>query len=80
MKLEAVPFTPMALGVMVVVPAARALIWMLAASCPAGMYAGLGETAAMPAVPKLKVTYVPPAGDGSESRTCVLVMSVALIA
>jgi len=51
LKLEAVPFTPMACGVMLVEPAASALIWMSAASWPAGMNAGLGETDAMPGVP-----------------------------
>ena len=49
----AVPFTPVATGVMLVLApvADEPVITMFAESCPAGMKAGSGETRATPTVP-----------------------------
>ena len=74
----AVPFTPVAAGVTVVPPAPIARITTDAESWPAGMKAGSGEIDTRPAVPWLYVTNVPPAGDGSESRTCVVSWSFVM--
>src|SRR5687768_922683 len=81
--LDDVPLTPIADGMIVVdwVVAAVLVPVMItsAASWPAGMNTGLGEALATFAVPNVSVTYVPPAGDGSESSTCVSRESVAFM-
>ena len=73
------PFTPVAAGVSVVLPAVSPRMTMLTESCPAGMNAGSGETETRPGVPWVKVMKVPPAGAGSVSCTCAARSSLTFI-